>query len=83
MTATAGRQLSAKLFQLLQVGSADLRGVNQLPAISCFQRRELRPLAKGEIQFVGVPNLENDHVVFGVPKVRESFQQMMTSMPRR
>ena len=77
VAAAALGQLVLKLLQVVEVGGAELRGVNHPVRAGLLQRFEARPVREGELQFVAIEDLEDENFVAGVAEVRESLQQFL------
>jgi|TARA_X000000950_G_scaffold288872_1_gene408030 hypothetical protein len=61
--------------QVVKVGLAEMVGVDRVFAIFLFEAIEASPLTEGKVEFVGVPNLKNENIVLGMPKMGQAFHQ--------
>src|SRR5207302_1187255 len=76
LVATASAEkLSAEFLEVLEVSFTKQHGVEQVLHAGGFQRVELGPLLKRELQLIAVPDLEDQDFVMRMAEVGERLQQ--------
>ena len=71
------RQFGAEFFEVREIRFAQQHRVEQVFVALLFETLELRPALEWELQFVAVPDLEDEDFVMRVTEMRERFEQLV------
>ena len=76
MAAATARQFRPEFFEIRKIRLAEDRGIEQVLHAVALHALELRPALELKIQFIGMPDLEDEDLVPRVAKVCECFEEI-------